>query len=94
MARWYLASHGLTVLSTNVRVGRGEIDILARDRGVLVSIEVRTRVGGGDPADAADPAKRSRAERLGRAAGARRFDVVGVAIDRDGFEVHWVPSAS
>lgn len=75
-------------------VGRGELDILARDRGVLVAIEVRTRMGRGDPADAADPAKRVRAERLGRAAGARRFDVIGIAIDSDGFDLHWVPEAS
>lgn len=87
-------SQGVTVVAGNVTVGRGEIDILARDGGVPISVEVRTRLGGHDPADAADPAKRLQAASLGRAVGARRFDVIGIAIDRDGFVLHWVPDAS
>ena len=58
-----------------------------------MAVEVRTRRGGGDPVDAADPAKREQASGLGRQVGAGRFDVIGIALDRDGFEVHWVPDS-
>jgi putative endonuclease len=42
----YLAARGWTVLARNVRVGRGELDIVAVDHGppaMLVAVEVRWR---------------------------------------------------
>ncbi|MFO7300443.1 MAG: YraN family protein [Actinomycetes bacterium] len=87
----FLASHGLQVVATNVRVGRGEIDILALDHGVRVAVEVRTSRGREDPVDAADPGKRRRASRLAWQAGARRFDVIGVGVGDGVVEFHWVP---
>lgn len=76
----------------NVVVDRGEIDLIVDDRGVRVAVEVRTRLGGADPIDAADEAKRDRVRKLARRVGAARVDVIGVRVDRDGFDIHWVPA--
>lgn len=43
VAAEYLTAAGFAVLATNVRLGRGEIDIVARRAGLLVAVEVRTR---------------------------------------------------
>ena len=43
MARQYLVSKGYEVLATNFRCQWGEVDIVARDGGCLVFVEVRTR---------------------------------------------------
>lgn len=39
----YLARQGLTLLARNYRSRRGEIDLIMRDRDVVVFIEVRSR---------------------------------------------------
>lgn len=82
------------MIATNVVVPGGEIDILARDGHRRVAVEVRTRSAGADPVDAADAIKREHAARLTRRAGAVRFDVIGIRVDTDGVDVHWVPAAS
>ena len=79
------------MVDTNVRVGRGEIDILAIDGGARVAVEVRTITGEGEPIDAADPAKRETVRRLARLAGANRVDFVGVRVAPDAVTFHWVP---
>jgi len=43
LAREYLASIGFEILGCNLRLGSGEVDILARDGNVLVVVEVKTR---------------------------------------------------
>ncbi|HAI87434.1 MAG TPA: hypothetical protein DCL63_10655, partial [Firmicutes bacterium] len=43
LAREYLASIGYEILECNLRLGRGEIDILACDGEALVVVEVKTR---------------------------------------------------
>ena len=43
LAREYLVSIGYEILGFNLRLGRGEIDILARDEDALVVVEVKTR---------------------------------------------------
>ncbi|MFQ5523483.1 MAG: YraN family protein [Acidimicrobiia bacterium] len=91
LAAWFLAEHGLTVVGTNLAVGRGEIDLLARDGRRRVAVEVRTRTGGGDPIDAADHEKRRQVRRLAARIGAGRVDFIGVRLAPDHFEVHWVP---
>jgi Holliday junction resolvase-like predicted endonuclease len=91
LARWFLDDHGLRVVATNIRVERGEIDILALDRGERVAVEVRTITGEGEPIDAVDPSKRRRVRHLARQAGASRVDFVGVRIAPDAAVFHWVP---
>jgi putative endonuclease len=43
MAASYLERMGWRILGRNIRVGRGELDIIAADGGELVIVEVRTR---------------------------------------------------
>lgn len=71
----YLDAKGLVVLGTNVRVGRLEIDVLARDGDTIVVVEVRTRgarswVSG---FDSIDRRKIERVRRAGERLWATRF---------------------
>ena len=43
LAADYLMQHGLTIVARNFRTRFGEIDLVARERGVLVFVEVRMR---------------------------------------------------
>ncbi|MBI4985991.1 MAG: YraN family protein [Rhodocyclales bacterium] len=43
----FLAARGLQVLGRNFRVRGGEIDLVCRDRGCVVFVEVRLRTGSG-----------------------------------------------
>jgi len=43
LAANYLAARGLTIVQRNYRCRGGEIDLIARDREVLVFVEVRLR---------------------------------------------------
>ena len=65
-AAQYLTRHGWRLLGRNVRVGRGELDIIARRGPVLAFVEVkarRTRTCGA-PEDAVGSAKRRQVARL------------------------------
>lgn len=82
----HLEAAGLKILERNYTCRRGEIDIVAEDRGVLVFVEVKLRRPPLDALEAVDARKRRQITRaafdflmrrgmLGRAA---RFDVVAV----------------
>ena len=101
----FLALRGMEVIDRNVRVGRGEIDLVARDRETVVFVEVKFRTGVtfGGPLAAVSEKKREDVARaaagylaarglLGRAV---RFDVVGLTWAPDGSElrVTHVPNA-
>lgn len=90
----FLERHGLRVMGHNLKVEGGEIDLLAMDGRQRVVVEVRSRIGGGDPIDAADNLKRVRVAGLAADIGADRVDIVGVRFGADGVDVHWVPAAS
>lgn len=105
IAEEFLALRGLEVIDRNARVGRGEIDLVARDRETVVFVEVKFRTGAafGGPLAAVSPKKREDVARaaagyllrrglLGRAV---RFDVVGLTRAPDGLELHvtHVPNA-
>lgn len=52
MAASYLERMGWRILGRNVRIGRGELDIIATDGGELVIVEVRTRkIGAVSPSE-------------------------------------------
>lgn len=59
MAASYLAAHGLKILEHNFRNRYGEIDIIARDKGYTVFVEVKYRTGSmaGVPEEAVTPKK-------------------------------------
>ncbi len=93
----FLEASGFVVLDRNVRVGRLEIDVLARDGVVVVVVEVRTRSSGAwvKALDSVDWKKRRRVRAAGEAlwrarfhrdmsVERMRFDVVTVTLAADG----------
>ncbi len=66
VAAQHLVTKGMAILDRNWRCDIGEIDLVARDRDVLVVCEVKTRrgLGFGTPADAVTWDKLSRLRRL------------------------------
>ena len=83
----HLGTMGIEVIDANVRVGRFEIDLLARDGEVIVVVEVRTRGAGAwvRALDSIDWRKRQHirhaGERLWRDRFARRKDVERMRFD-------------
>lgn len=87
----YLTGRGWTLLGRNVRIGRGELDLIARRGPVLAFVEVKARRSAacGSPEDAVDARKRRQVARLAelwlaarpwalRGVSDVRFDVVAV----------------
>lgn len=103
----YLHSHGLKSVCQNFRCRFGEIDIIMRDKTILVFVEVRFRrqSGYGDPLETVD---RHKQERIGRTAQVflqknpkftdheLRFDVIGIKPDRNDpgrYVIDWIRHA-
>jgi putative endonuclease len=90
----HLEAAGLTVVERNVRFAAGEIDLVCRDDGAVVFVEVKCRRAGWDetPAAAVSWHKQRRLTQLAqlylkwrRLDGVRcRFDVVSVTQDERG----------
>lgn len=88
LAAHYLTALGYRIIARNYRSSCGEVDIIARDQGVLVFIEVKTRrgVGFGAPAESVTFRKRQQISKtalsyLGQQNlfdSPARFDVVSV----------------
>jgi putative endonuclease len=100
----FLEGAGIAITERNVRFAEGEIDLVCRDAGVVVFVEVKCRRAGWDEAPAAAVSwhKQRRLTRLAqhylkwrRLDGARcRFDVVSVTVDPGGaLDVRHVRSA-
>lgn len=102
----HLAARGVTVLATNVRVSREELDIVARDGELILIVEVRTRGAGAYARAFASIGWRKRKHivdaatvlwttRLSKMPGVERvrFDVAGVTFDGDAAEVEYVKGA-
>lgn len=94
----FLEGRGYPVLARNLRVGRGEIDILARIDGERTVVEVRSRWALGvkwstDPLEAFDAAKAQQVKRLASLPPARtsRVDLIAVRFHDRGVELHWTP---
>ncbi|MFN0147723.1 MAG: YraN family protein [Dehalococcoidia bacterium] len=93
LAAHRLEAAGLTVLARNVRVPAGEIDVVARDGGDMVFVEVRTRKA--PPGAAAESLTPSKLQRMWRCAmeycedqsidpESVRLDLVSIDLDRAG----------
>ena len=88
-----LASQGFAILGRNVRVGRLELDVIARRGSLLVVCEVRARTHArfAEPVASIDRAKISRVRRAtaqwlataGLRGVAVRFDAASVVFDQD-----------
>lgn len=98
-----LKKQGYQILERNYTTPLGEIDLIARHRGALVFIEVKTRRSGrfADPQDAVTPAKQARLQRLADYYLQRkrlgeveiRFDVVGIIMSDAGPNVEIIQDA-
>jgi putative endonuclease len=102
----HLRDRGWRVLARNVRIGRGELDIIARRGAVLAFVEVKARRTAtcGAPEDAVDPRKRRQVARLAELwLAARpwalegvtdvRFDIVSVDAGTVPMRVRHLPAA-
>lgn len=87
----YLRKKGYRIIETNYRTPFGEIDIIARDEGVLVFIEVKTRADDafGSPFEAVNRRKRDKIKKVALSFMQRmkkevpaRFDVLSINMDR------------
>ena len=97
----FLEARGHSVLSRNVSVGRGEIDILAEIDGERTVVEVRSRWTVGrkaspDPLDAFDTAKAQQVRTLARAMSRPvfRIDLITVRFHEAGVDLLWLPRAA
>lgn len=103
LAAQALKKQGYKILERNYLTPLGEIDLIARHKGILVFIEVKTRKTErfGTPAEAVHPAKRARLrrladyylkqKRLGEAV--VRFDVVGILMEQSGPRLEIIQNA-
>jgi ribonuclease HII len=87
----YLKSEGYEIVEANYRTRYGEIDLVAKEGGELVLVEVKTRsgVGFGLPEEAVDKKKQARLVRMAYAyvmdkawTGSYRIDVLAVEVER------------
>ncbi|HSF85295.1 MAG TPA: YraN family protein [Acidimicrobiia bacterium] len=95
IAASFLVRRGATMITRNVSVGRGEIDLVVRHDGDLVAVEVKT-IGAGafadDPIDRIDEVKLRQVRQLAQQLEprrAQRVDFVGVRLDEAGVYVNW-----
>ncbi len=90
----YLQKKGYRIVERGYRRFRGELDIIALDRAILVFVEVKTRAGTefGLPEEAVIPAKQNQIRRIaqgyvtdrGLDDSNCRFDVLAVLFDDEG----------
>ena len=87
LAAKYLAEKGLEVIQFNYRYGRGEIDIIAKDKNILVFVEVkyRTSIKFGFPEEFVDKGKVKRIKNVAESyifeknwTADIRFDIVSI----------------
>lgn len=88
LAAEYLRRKGYRILETNYRSAVGEIDIIARDQGSIVFVEVKSRSSRrfGNPKGAVTPTKQRKIsmaaldylKRTGQEGASARFDVVAI----------------
>ena len=80
-------------MARNLRVGRGEIDLLIELGGEPVAVEVKTSVASsvGDPIYHFDEAKQRQVRALAQQQGVFRIDYVGVELSAQGATIRWLP---
>lgn len=101
-AMWLYLLRGYRIVARNVRIGGGEIDLVARRGRTLVVVEVKTRRSrnAGEGFEAVDREKRKQLIRLGEQLVARetvrvqlRYDVVSLHWTGWRFRVQWFRNA-
>jgi putative endonuclease len=100
VAARFLERHGLRVVARNVTVGRGELDLIVRDQGRLVAVEVKTASWSGIgadrpiPAEEFTPGKQRQVRTLGAELGIVRVDLITVVLSPMGAAVRWLRDAA
>lgn len=94
IAAEFLRRQGMTIVGQNVKLGRGEIDLIVVDGRTIVFVEVKTRVSmeRGHPLEAITPAKQRQLTRLALMYLKRnrlleqsvRFDAIGIVWTENG----------
>ena len=102
IALMFLQKKGISILKTNWRFQKAEVDIIAKNNNFLVFVEVKTRGNRrfGKPEDAIDKKKialyKDAAEGylLQYPTEAEiRFDIVSIIIEKDETEIEYIPNA-
>lgn len=103
LARTFLRRKGYRILDANYRSARGEIDIVCRDRGTVVFVEVKSRSSTdyGLPGEAVNARKQDKLRQLAQSylierrleQSAVRFDVLSIVFDGGAAEVEHIPGA-
>ena len=97
-----LQRDGFTILETNWRFQKAEVDIIAQKDGFLIFIEVKTRGSKkfGNPSDSIDKKKISLYKDAVEGYLEQypselevRFDVITIIIGKDGTEIEHIPNA-
>ena len=92
VAAQFLERHGAIIIDRNRRVGRDEIDLIARVDGQLIAIEVKTGLGPGTrPWENFDDDKTARIRRAARALSIHRVDLIAIELTSDGVTIRWLP---
>lgn len=98
LAAAFLTTRGAHILTANLTVAGGELDLIARIGGRRTAIEVRSirRPNGSSivAIDAFDDAKATQVRRLAAKAGCQQVDLVSVCFAERGIDIHWVPGVS
>jgi putative endonuclease len=99
----YLKKKGYKILEKNYRTKLGEIDIIAKDKGTIVFVEVKSRRSWqfGSPKGAVTPAKQRKISKVAlyylktndRSNARARFDVVTITATRDKSKIEIVKNA-
>ncbi len=98
IAAGFLTRQGVAIVARNLKVGRGEVDLLALVDGERTVVEVRSVTRppdrGGWPAphplDAFDAAKAAQVRRLAAALHCSRVDLIAIRFHSAGVDLHWV----
>jgi putative endonuclease len=99
----YLKKKGYEILATNFRYDRAEVDVIARNRGVLVFVEVKTRRANalGQPEDAVTFRKRDQIRKAAQGYLFKqhldneecRFDVLAIEYKRGAAHIRHIEDA-
>lgn len=103
LAAWYLKKNGYKIIKQNYRTPLGEIDIIAREKKIIVFVEVKFRRSNrfGNPKWAVTPQKQRKISRVAlqylkstrQMNKSARFDVVAVSSNSDEPRIEIVKNA-
>ncbi|MDH3262223.1 MAG: YraN family protein [Acidimicrobiia bacterium] len=96
LAARFLIGRQARIIARNVRVGRGEIDLVVALGERRIAVEVKTVQTGGldDPAYAFTRPKAAQVRRLANRLGIPRVDLIAVSIGPSGVAIRWVPDVA